>query len=258
MDQEKASLYALRYFKLTGMIPGGRFIKRIIHNNRPGGLEREIFGLQFYNPLGIGAGLDRKGDLYNDLSDLGVSFTEIGPLDARTVRHAISNIQKDPQDDILAACISADHQEAFSLAYDFCDFFVIEIGNSPIASLMEPILDTRLAYGSWKPIVVKIPEMMEGEALDGVIDYCRMYNIDGIEARSIDQVKHICQHSLGRIPIIANCHTDTVRGVFKALSAGASLVEVRSGLIYRGPAYVSRCLKYLLKRSKNDKSENQQ
>lgn len=255
LNQEEASRIALKYFRFIGKIPGGRFVYRLLHGNRAVGLQKEVFGLQFYNPLGLGAGLDLQGELYNDLNDLGFSFVEIGPLNATSVRHAIANLQQDPQDDILAACINKDFQEAFSLAYDFCDFFVIDIGNQPIASIMEPLLDTRLAYGSWKPIVIKIPEDITGESLNEVMDYCRLYNIDGIEARTIDQVKHISERSHGNLPIIANCHTETVRGVFKALSAGAALVEVRSGLVYKGPAYISRCLKYLLKRANNDNFE---
>lgn len=252
MDQERASRIALKYFKFIGNIPGERFLSRILHNNRPAGLEREVFGLDFYNPLGLGAGLDLKGDLYNDLNDLGFSFVEIGPLNAGTIRHAIHNIQNDPQDDILAACINMDYQEVFSLAYDFFDFFVIDITGSDVATVMYPLLDTRLAYGSYKPIVVKIPENTGGSELDEIIDFCRMYNIDGIEVRSTDQVKQVCGRSKGHLPVIANCHTETVRGLFKALSAGASLVEVRSGLIYKGPEFISRSLKYLQKRSKNE------
>ena len=254
MDQEKASRVALGYFKIVGKIPGGRFINRLIHNNRPSGLEREVFGLNFYNPLGLGAGLDRNGDLYNDLNDLGFSFVEIGPLNATTVRHAIKNLQNDPQDDILAACIDRDFQEAFSLAYDFCDFFVIDIASGTAEDILDPLLETRLAYGSYKPIVVKIGEKTGPEELSHIIDFCRMNNIDGIEARTIDQVKQISEDTKGRLPVIANCHTDTVRGLFKALSAGAALVEVRSGLIYKGPAFIGRSLKYLQKRAKDEKN----
>lgn len=252
MDQEKASRVALRYFRFVGSIPGGRVINRFIHNNRPSGLQREVFGLNFYNPLGLGAGLDTQGDLYNDLNDLGFSFVEIGPLNATSVRHAIKNLQEDPQDDYLAACINEDYQETFSLAYDFCDFFVIDITGVDMCATVDPLLETRLAYGHYKPIVLKIPENMTPEELDNVIDYCRMNNIDAIEARTIDQVKQIVNHSSGRLPVIANCHTETVRGVFKALSAGASLVEVRSGLIYKGPDYLQRCLKYLKKRANTE------
>jgi len=253
MNPERASKVALNYFKFIGNIPGERFIsRRILHNNKPAGLEREVFGLDFYNPLGLGAGLDVKGELYNDLNDLGFSFVEIGPLNAKSVRNAINNIQNDPQDDILAACIDNDHLEAFSLAYDFCDFFVIDITGQDIETVMYPLLDTRIAYGSYKPIVVKVPEDMDVNGLDKAIDFCRMYNIDGIEARTIDQVKQVVQRTQGRLPVIANCHTETVRGLFKALSAGASLVEVRRGLIYKGPEFISRSLKYLQKRKKNE------
>lgn len=260
MKPEKASRVALHYFKLIGNIPGERFLSRRIHNNRPAGLQREVFGLDFYNPLGLGAGLDIKGELYNDLNDLGFSFVEIGPLRSENVREAIRNIQNDPQDDILAACIDKDHLETFSLAYDFCDFFVIDVTGQDIETLMNPLLDTRIAYGSYKPLVVKIPEDMGPGELDDTIDFCRMYNIDGIEARTIDQVKQVFQRTQGRLPVIANCHTETVRGLFKALSAGAALVEVRSGLIYKGPEFITRSLKYLQKRTKNeektDRSQN--
>ena len=89
-DNNKASAIALGYFKFEGMIPGGRFFSRLIHGNRAVGLEREVFGLDFYNPVGLGAGLDVNGDLYNDLNDLGFSFVEIGPFKYRPIRRTIS------------------------------------------------------------------------------------------------------------------------------------------------------------------------
>ena len=79
-DIESASRIALRYFELIEKIPGGRLISRWIHRNRPEGLQREVFGLDFYNPVGLGAGLDLYGELYNDLNNLGFSFVEIGPM----------------------------------------------------------------------------------------------------------------------------------------------------------------------------------
>ena len=79
-DNDKASAIAKSYFRFQGLIPGGRFVSRLIHGNRPTGLEREVFGLNFYNPVGLGAGLDVEGTLYNDLNDLGFSFVEIGPF----------------------------------------------------------------------------------------------------------------------------------------------------------------------------------
>lgn len=43
-------------------------------------LEREVFGLKFKNPVGLAAGLDKDAKLFNELSDLGFGFIEIGTL----------------------------------------------------------------------------------------------------------------------------------------------------------------------------------
>ncbi|MBO4341338.1 MAG: hypothetical protein J5835_07925 [Bacteroidales bacterium] len=250
-DNAKASAIALRYFKFEGMIPGGRFLSRLVHGNRPVGLEKEVFGLQFYNPVGLGAGLDVSGELYNDLNDLGFSFVEIGPFeDVKAIRKAIANIQKDPQDDILAACISGDFLRSFCLAYDFCDFFVIDISSRPEVDLLDDLLDARLSYDTYRPIVVKIPETITFEEIDDVVDYCLLNNVDGIEARSIKQIAYINARSRAKLPIIANCHIKTPAQAQEALSSGASLVEVRMGLVREGPRLISSILKYL--QSKNN------
>lgn len=43
-------------------------------------LERELFGLKFKNPVGLAAGFDKNAMLYNELSDFGFGFVEIGTL----------------------------------------------------------------------------------------------------------------------------------------------------------------------------------
>ncbi len=43
-------------------------------------LEREVFGLKFKNPVGLAAGFDKNAQLYNELSDFGFGFVEIGTL----------------------------------------------------------------------------------------------------------------------------------------------------------------------------------
>lgn len=43
-------------------------------------LERELFGLKFKNPVGLAAGFDKNAVLYNELSDFGFGFIEIGTL----------------------------------------------------------------------------------------------------------------------------------------------------------------------------------
>ena len=226
-DIEKASRVALRYFEMIERIPGGRLISRWIHNNRPTGLQREVFGIDFYNPIGLGAGLDIYGELYNDLNNLGFSFVEIGPMNADGIRRAIRRIQQDPQNDILAACINEDYLTAFTLAYDFCDFFVIDLSTNPSTDILDPLLDARLAEEVYKPIVVKLPAVLPPSETEDLLDYCLMNGIDGIE---------------------------TPEQAAEALEAGASLIEVRDGLVRQGPNFVSNIQKYLLNQAKNERN----
>ncbi len=43
-------------------------------------LEREVFGVTFKNPVGLAAGFDKDAKLYNEFSDFGFGFIEIGTL----------------------------------------------------------------------------------------------------------------------------------------------------------------------------------
>lgn len=251
---EKASKWALRYFEVINRFPGGRWIGRLIHNNRPSGLQREVFGLNFYNPVGLGAGLDLYGELYNDLNNQGFSFVEIGPMNAERIRRAIRRIQEDPQDDILAACIDEDFLTTFTLAYDFCDFFVIDLTSNPSTEVLDPLLDARLAEDDYKPVVVKLPKLISTPEIEEILDYSLINGIDGIEARSIDQVRQIAAYSHGRLPIIANTHIETPAQAAEALDAGASLVEIRNGFVRQGPKFVGSILRYLLNHAKNERN----
>ena len=43
-------------------------------------LEREVFGLKFKNPVGLAAGFDKDAKLFNEFSNFGFGFVEIGTL----------------------------------------------------------------------------------------------------------------------------------------------------------------------------------
>ena len=43
-------------------------------------LEKEVFGLKFKNPVGLAAGFDKDAKLFQELSDFGFGFIEIGTL----------------------------------------------------------------------------------------------------------------------------------------------------------------------------------
>ena len=257
-DIEKASKRALRYFEFIEMVPMGRTLSRWVHNNRPVGLQREVFGLPFYNPVGLGAGLDIHGELYNDLNNLGFSFVEIGPMGAEGVRRAVRHIQEDPQNDIMACCINQDFLTAFTLAYDFCDFFVIDLSEQPGTEILEPLLESRMAEDTYKPIVIKLPKEITATEIREILDFSLMNGIDGIEARTLEQVRQIASEAGGRMPIIANCSIETPAQAAEMLEAGASLIEVRKGLVRKGPKFVGDILKHLLSLTKNERTSPKQ
>lgn len=246
MDSEAASMLALRYFRISGFIPGGRLIRRWLHVNRPVGLQREVFGLQFYNPVGLSAGLDIHGDLYNDLNNLGFSFTVVGPMGLDAIRKTVSHLQKDHQNDILAACINADYHTSFTIGYDFFDFFLIDMPAKPdVASIVDPMLDMRIAEEVYKPIVLRLPPEMSFEELKEIVHYCMMYGVDGVELRDLEQIKYVSGLTKGRFPIMADNHIRTPEDAAETLAAGACLIEVLYGLLNDGPKFVSKILKYL-------------
>lgn len=254
MDIESASKIALRYFEFIELIPLGRLISRWIHNNRPVGLQREVFGLDFYNPVGLGAGLDIHGELYNDLNGLGFSYVEIGPMGADGIRRALSRIQRDPQNDILAVCINQDYSTTFTLGYDFFDFFVIDLTGNPNTEILEPLLDTRMAEDEYKPVIVKLPKNISASEIEEILDFSLLNGIDGIEARNMGQVRQIASYTRGYLPIIANTHIESPAQAAEALEAGASLVAVRNGLVREGPQFVAGILRYLLNLRKNERN----
>lgn len=256
MDLERASKLTLRYFEIIEKIPGVRLLSRLIHNNSAQGLEREVFGLPFYNPVGLGAGLDRRGTLYNDLNNLGFSFVEIGPMNADGVRRSVRHIQRDPQDDMLAICIYDDFLTSFTLAYDFCDFFVFDISGNPHPEALDPILDARLAEETYKPVIIKLPKSISASEIEEILDYGQMNGIDGIEARNLDQVRQIAAYTGRRMPVIANTHIESSAQAAEALDAGASLVAVRNGLVREGPKFVQNILKHLQNRQKNERNHS--
>ena len=53
------------------------FLPKPIEDKR---LEREVFGLKFKNPVGLAAGFDKDAKMFEELSDLGFGFVEIGTL----------------------------------------------------------------------------------------------------------------------------------------------------------------------------------
>ncbi|GAB4512291.1 MAG: quinone-dependent dihydroorotate dehydrogenase [Allomuricauda sp.] len=70
------SFRAIKFFSVLGL--GGLFRKIFVVNDPR--LEREVFGVKFKNPVGLAAGFDKDAKLYNEFSDFGFGFVEIGTV----------------------------------------------------------------------------------------------------------------------------------------------------------------------------------
>lgn len=76
LDPEKAHHLTFSLLKNFGSL-ASFFLGKPIEDPR---LEREVFGLKFKNPVGLAAGLDKDAVAYQQFSDLGFGFVEIGTI----------------------------------------------------------------------------------------------------------------------------------------------------------------------------------
>ena len=315
--------------RLLSRIPLAGKLMRLIYSRKTPSLSRNVFGIDFPAPVGLAAGLDKNGELYNELSWFGFSFIEIGSLtpeaqpgnpkprlfrlpqdkaiinrmgiNNKGVQNAIRHIQKDPPKTILAASIArnstsasdedtvADYKKAFSFLYDFVDMFTINVSCpnvhglqnlqdvSYLSDVLDPLLDLRICYDVYKPILVKVsPDIPTGE-LDEILKYCMQSGVDGIVAgnttrsreglrtakekiekigngglsgaplyeKSLAVVRHIHEFTSGRLPVVGVGGVMTPEQAKEMLDAGASLIEIYTGFIYEGPSIVKRINRFL-------------
>ena len=63
--------------------------------------------------------------------------------------------------------------------------------------------------------------------------------------KSLAMVKHIHQFTSGRLPVVGVGGIMSPEQAKEMLDAGASLIEIYTGFIYEGPAFVEKILKYI-------------
>ncbi len=79
-DPESVHHFIFRAVKFLSKLPPVSGLIRSIYKIDDERLEREVFGLKFKNPVGLAAGFDKDAKLFNELSDFGFGFIEIGTL----------------------------------------------------------------------------------------------------------------------------------------------------------------------------------
>ena len=222
-------------------------------------------------------------------------------INNKGINYAIDHIMKDKPKVILCASIAKnstsasdedivnDYKRAFSRMYDFVDMFTVNVSCpnveglqnlqdvSYLSDVIDPLLDLRICYDKYKPLLVKVSPDIPREELDEILNYCMLSGVDGIVAgntttsreglvtnqarvekigkgglsgaplfeRSLELVKYIHQYTNGRLPIVG---VGGIMGPEQAklmMDAGASLIELCTGFIYEGPSAVKKILKHL-------------
>ena len=79
-DPEKVHHFTFGMVRFMSKIPFFPNIFNAIYEVQDSRLEREVFGLKFKNPVGLAAGFDKDAKLYQELSNFGFGFIEIGTL----------------------------------------------------------------------------------------------------------------------------------------------------------------------------------
>ena len=165
--------------------------------------------------------------------------------------------------------IAADYDKCFALLYDFADMFVINASitsnskRSPmedpetLSEVMDVILERRLTMDKFKPVLIKISPDIPADQLESILSYSMASGVDGIVAgdvyrnnekqfaKNLALVKRIKAFTRGRIEIIGCGGILTPADAREMIDAGATLVELYSGIFYEGPVLVRKTLKYL-------------
>ncbi|MFN3359912.1 MAG: quinone-dependent dihydroorotate dehydrogenase [Pseudanabaenaceae cyanobacterium] len=179
-----------------------------------------------------------------------------------------------------------DYLVSFNLLQEKGDYFVINVSspNTPnlrdlqaIKYLDEIISALTSVNVQRKPLLVKIaPDLSDPDILE-IVDLCLARGVAGIiatnttiakqnlkssrfvaepggisgaplQARSTAVISLIYRHSQGRLPIIGVGGIFSAADAWQKLTAGASLLQVYTGLVYRGPGLIREILQGITER----------
>ncbi len=146
------------------------------------------------------------------------------------------------------------------------------------SAILRDLKEFRKGQSEYRPILLKISPDLTTEQIDDMIAVAKEFKIDGIVAtntttsrenlthkgveaigngglsgapiwrKSVEVVRYIHQKTDGKMPIIGVGGIMSTEQALEMLEAGASLVQVYTGLIYEGPSFPGKICKAILKR----------
>ncbi len=284
----------------------------------PQGLETEVLGLKFPNPIGLAAGFDKDGCLPRIMGSMGFGFIEIGSVTLRPQpgnpaprifrypqykalinrlgfnnqgAHAIARrleglgplkiplgINLGLNKDAPKENAAAEYAEVFKILKPFGDYFVVNVSspNTPGLRDLQQSAELKLILKAIqdentprKPVLVKVSPDLSTESLEELVELMLVEKLaSGVIAtnttlsrdtlplslsetagglsgaplreRSTAVIGRLYRLTQGKLPIIGVGGVFTGADAFEKIQAGANLVQLYTGLIYRGPAAAVR------------------
>ncbi|WP_268847506.1 quinone-dependent dihydroorotate dehydrogenase [Flavobacterium aestivum] len=166
-DPEKVHYFTFSMIRMVSKIPGFPTLFKSLYEVNDKRLETEVFGLKFKNPVGLAAGFDKDAALYQELSNFGFGFIEIGTLTPKGqegnpkkrlfrlkadsaiinrmgfnnggVQEAVERLKKN-KDVLIGGNIgknkltpndeaTSDYEICFDALYDYVDYFVVNVSS---------------------------------------------------------------------------------------------------------------------------------
>ena len=326
-DAELIHEFSVKAIKILNLFPFSKQILRYFFLTNSKVLERDLFGLNFKNPVGLAAGFDKNAECYNEFSNFGFGFIEIGtvtPLpqpgnpkkrifrlvedrslinrlgfNNKGLDEITKNLRK-KRDIIIGANIGKnfftenkdgykDYLKCLQGLYDFVDYFAINISSPNTKNLrqfhdknlLRPLLESLINYNnsqsSRKPMLLKISPDIERKELDDIISLVSELKIDGIIAtnttisrdnlkskhkneigglsgeslkvKSNDIIRYLRKELDNNFPIIGVGGIMTKQDAIEKLNSGASLIQLYTGFIYKGPGLIRDINKAIINQS---------
>ena len=287
-------------------------------------LNIELLGKNFPNPIGLAAGFDKSGEVYNSLLKFGFGFIEIGtvtPLKqfgnpkprifrleddgALINRLGFNNdgieiiknrIKSEKKKGVLGINIgpnknTKDQKNDFCIGlknfFDIADYITVNISSPNTEGLRDfhdrgKLEDLLLALNKIKsenkiniPLLLKISPDIKDNQISEIADTAIKNDISGIiltnttnsnkdklisdfkkeegglsgeplQQISTNMIKKFYKQLNGKIPIIGVGGVNSGKSAYEKIIAGASLLQLYTGLVYKGPSIVKDIKKELI------------
>jgi dihydroorotate dehydrogenase len=286
----------------------------------PPGLAVSAFGLDFPNPIGMAAGLDKNAEVAGALLRLGFGFVEVGTLTPRPQKGnpqprlfrlpgagalinrmgfnndgyeaARARLAARPAPGIVGVNVGPNRDSADRIAditlgvrtfAPAASYFALNVSspNTPglrdlqqraaFDELVARVAEAREQAAPGRPLLVKIAPDLDLRGLDDVVEVCVRRGVDGliVANTTIARPTSLACHDRGEagglsgrplfesstrmlarvylrcggaLTLIGCGGVDSAEAALAKIEAGATLAQVYTGIVYRGPALIGEIL----------------